>query len=123
VFEASSGLVLADAGYTPAGPALRGALRSISLPRVHTVIYTHHLIYHLVGTWAFFEAGEKSEIITTVELVDEVNRDITSRDPTSRRDKGIDYSVTPHHRLQIYRCRRASFVVVSNSQSAMIDLC
>jgi len=84
VFETSAGLVLVDAGYAPAGPALRDALRSISRQRVHTVIYTHHHIDHMLGTWALLEAGEKPEIIATAELIDEVNRDITSRELTSR---------------------------------------
>ncbi len=84
VFETSAGLVLVDAGYAPAGPALRDALRSISRQRVHTVIYTHHHIDHMLGTWALLEAGEKPEIVATAELVEEVNRDIASRELTSR---------------------------------------
>jgi len=84
VFETSAGLVLVDAGYAPAGPALRDALRKLSTQRVHTVIYTHHHIDHMLGTWALLEAGERPEIIATAELLDEVDRDLQSRELTSR---------------------------------------
>jgi len=84
VFETSAGLVLVDTGYAPAGPALRDALRSISRQRVHTVIYTHHHIDHMLGTWALLDAGETPEIITMGELIDAANRGTTSRELASR---------------------------------------
>lgn len=84
VFETTAGLVLVDSGYAPAGPALRDALRKLSRRRVHTIIYTHHHIDHMLGAWALLEAGERPQIISTAELIDEVERDIRSRELTSR---------------------------------------
>jgi glyoxylase-like metal-dependent hydrolase (beta-lactamase superfamily II) len=84
VFETRAGLVLVDAGYAPAGPALRDALRTISRKRVHTIIYTHHHVDHMLGAWALLEAGERPQIIATSALAEEVRRDIASRGLTSR---------------------------------------
>lgn len=84
VFETSEGLVLVDAGYAPAGPALRDTLRTLSRKRVHTIIYTHHHIDHMLGAWALLEAGERPQIIATSALADEVRRDIASRGFTAR---------------------------------------
>lgn len=84
VFETREGLVLIDAGYAPAGPALLAALRKLSSKPVHTVIYTHHHVDHMLGTWALLEAGERPQIIATNELLDEVDRDLRSRELTSR---------------------------------------
>lgn len=84
VFETSAGLVLVDAAYAPAGPALRDTLRRLSDKPVHTIIYTHHHIDHMLGSWALLEAGERPEIVATAELVDEVNRDLRSRELTAR---------------------------------------
>lgn len=84
VFETRDGLVLVDAGYAPAGPALRDALRRLSSQRVHTVIYTHHHIDHMLGAWALLEAGERPQIVATAELLDEVARDLRSRELTAR---------------------------------------
>jgi glyoxylase-like metal-dependent hydrolase (beta-lactamase superfamily II) len=84
VFETSAGLVLVDAGYAPAGHALLAALRKLSPQRVHTVIYTHHHIDHMLGTWALLEAGERPQIVATAELLEEVDRDLRSRELTAR---------------------------------------
>lgn len=84
VFETREGLVLVDAGYAPAGPALRDTLRTLSRKRVHTIIYTHHHIDHMLGAWALLEAGERPQIVATSALADEVQRDIASRAFTSR---------------------------------------
>ncbi|NBU24714.1 MAG: MBL fold metallo-hydrolase [Gammaproteobacteria bacterium] len=84
VFETTEGLVLVDSGHAPAGPALRDALRKLSPKRVHTIIYTHHHIDHMLGAWALLEAGERPQIVATAGLVDEVRRDIASRGLTSR---------------------------------------
>lgn len=84
VFETSAGLVLVDSGYAPAGPALLATLRRLSKKRVHTIIYTHHHIDHMLGTWALLEAGEKPEIIATSSLLDEIDTDIRSRGLTAR---------------------------------------
>lgn len=84
VFETREGLVLVDTAYAPAGPALLAAIRSISDKPVHTIIYTHHHIDHMLGAWALLEAGEKPQIIATDLLEDEVKRDIRSREFTSR---------------------------------------
>ena len=84
VFETTAGLVLVDAGHAPAGPALRDALRKLSTKRVHTIIYTHHHIDHMLGAWALLEAGERPQIVATKALVGEVERDIASRGLTSR---------------------------------------
>lgn len=84
VFETTDGLVLVDTGYAPAGPALRDALRKLSPRRVHTVIYTHHHVDHMLGVWALLEAGERPQIVSTAELVEEVERDLRSRELTSR---------------------------------------
>ena len=84
VFETREGLVLVDTAYAPAGPALLAAIRSISDKPVHTIIYTHHHIDHMLGAWALLEAGEKPQIIATALLEDEVKRDIRSREFTSR---------------------------------------
>ena len=76
VFETSEGLVLVDAGYAPAGPALLEALRKISNKPVHTIIITHHHADHGWGAWSLLEAGEKPRIITTKEYLDELALDI-----------------------------------------------
>jgi glyoxylase-like metal-dependent hydrolase (beta-lactamase superfamily II) len=49
----------------PAGPALRDTLRKLSTKRVHTIIYTHHHIDHMLGAWALLEAGERPQIVAT----------------------------------------------------------
>lgn len=84
VFETTAGLVLVDSGYAPAGPALRDTLRKLSSKKVHTIIYTHHHIDHMLGAWALLAAGERPQIIATAELLDEVERDVRSRELTSR---------------------------------------
>lgn len=67
VFETSEGLVLVDAGYAPAGPALLDALREISDQKVHSIIITHHHADHAYGAWAIIEAGDNPEVVTTSE--------------------------------------------------------
>ncbi len=84
VFETRDGLVLIDSAYAPAGPALLAALRSLSTKPVHTIVYTHHHIDHMLGAWALLEAGEQPQIIATAALAEEVGRDIRSREFTSR---------------------------------------
>ena len=84
VFETTEGLVLVDAGYAPAGPALRDALRKLSTKRVHTIVYTHHHMDHMLGAWALLEAGERPQIVATAALVEEVDRDLRSRGLTAR---------------------------------------
>lgn len=84
VFETREGLVLIDTAYAPAGPALLDAIRSISNKPVHTIIYTHHHIDHMLGAWALLEAGEQPQIVASAKLEDEVERDIRSREFTSR---------------------------------------
>ncbi|MFZ9059633.1 MAG: MBL fold metallo-hydrolase [Steroidobacteraceae bacterium] len=84
VFETRAGLVLVDSGYAPAGPALRDTLRQLSDKPVHTIIYTHHHIDHMLGAWALLEAGERPQIVATAELAEEVRRDIASRGLTAR---------------------------------------
>ncbi|MBM4214192.1 MAG: MBL fold metallo-hydrolase [Gammaproteobacteria bacterium] len=84
VFETSAGLVLIDSGYAPAGPALRDALRRLSRKRVHTIVYTHHHIDHMLGSWALLEAGERPRIVATRVLLDEVDADLRSRGFTAR---------------------------------------
>jgi alkyl sulfatase BDS1-like metallo-beta-lactamase superfamily hydrolase len=84
VFETREGLVLVDSAYAPAGPALLAALKSLSDKPVHTIIYTHHHLDHMLGAWSLLEAGQKPQIIASRALVDEVQRDIRSRELTSR---------------------------------------
>ena len=73
VFETRAGLVLVDAGYAPAGPALRDALRTISRKRVHTIIYTHHHIDHVAGN-AVFQGGRYAENIAAIRSSAEAAR-------------------------------------------------
>jgi hypothetical protein len=51
---------------------------------VHTIIYTHHHIDHMLGAWALLAAGERPQIIATTELLEEVGRDVRSRELTAR---------------------------------------
>lgn len=75
VFETTEGLVLVDAGYAPAGPALLETLRKLSNKRVNTIIITHHHADHGFGAWSLLEAGEKPRIITTKEYLAEMELD------------------------------------------------
>ena len=75
VFETSEGLVLVDAGYAPAGPALLETLRKISNKPVNTIIITHHHADHGFGAWSLLDAGEKPRIITTKEYLAEMELD------------------------------------------------
>ena len=100
VFETSAGLVLIDSGYAPAGPALRDALRKLSPKRVHTIVYTHHHIDHMLGAWALLEAGEHPEIISTAELPEEVDRDLRAAELTQRYNNQPP-DETPHTRAEL----------------------
>ncbi|MGA0735575.1 MAG: MBL fold metallo-hydrolase, partial [Steroidobacteraceae bacterium] len=84
VFETTEGLVLIDTAYAPAGPALLKALKTLSDKPVHTIIYTHHHIDHMLGAWALLEDGANPEIISSALLLDELQRDIKTRDFTAR---------------------------------------
>ena len=75
VFETREGLVLVDAGYAPAGPALLETLRKLSSKPVNTIIITHHHADHGFGAWSLLEAGEKPRIITTQEYLAEMDLD------------------------------------------------
>ena len=75
VFETKEGLVLVDAGYAPAGPALLERLRKISNKPVNTIIITHHHADHGFGAWSLLDAGEKPRIITTQEYLAEMELD------------------------------------------------
>jgi glyoxylase-like metal-dependent hydrolase (beta-lactamase superfamily II) len=100
VFETSAGLVLIDTGYAPAGPALRDALRKISAKRVHTIVYTHHHVDHMLGAWALLEAGERPQIVATAELADEVDRDLRSAELTARYNNQAPEEA-PHSRAEL----------------------
>lgn len=63
LFETSAGLVLVDAGYRAAGPALLDAVRKLSDKPLHTVIYTHGHVDHAYGLEPLLDAGERPEII------------------------------------------------------------
>ncbi|AQZ96474.1 MBL fold metallo-hydrolase [Halopseudomonas phragmitis] len=75
VFETSEGLVLVDAAYAPAGPALLDAVREISDKKVHSIIITHHHADHAYGAWSIIEAGDNPEIITTSDYMYEMYLD------------------------------------------------
>lgn len=76
VFETAEGLVLVDAGYAPAGPALLETIRKLSNKPIHTLIITHHHADHGFGAWALLEAGEKPRIIATDSYLKEMELDI-----------------------------------------------
>ncbi|MCL5041326.1 MAG: MBL fold metallo-hydrolase [Gammaproteobacteria bacterium] len=75
VFETSEGLVLVDAAYAPAGPALLDAIREISDKKVHSIIITHHHADHAYGAWSIIEAGDNPQIITTSDYMYEMYLD------------------------------------------------
>ncbi|MFF4772772.1 alkyl sulfatase dimerization domain-containing protein [Microtetraspora fusca] len=74
LFETDEGLLLVDCGCAGDGPALLGAIRSISDRPLHTVVYTHGHIDHAFGLWAFLEEGERPEIIAHENLVGHFRR-------------------------------------------------
>ena len=55
VFETDAGLLVCDTGMAPAGPALLGAIRSVSDAPIHTIVYSHGHVDHAYGTWALLE--------------------------------------------------------------------
>lgn len=75
VFETEEGLVVVDAGYAPAGPALLDALREISDKPVHTLIITHHHADHGYGAWKLLESGADPQIITVEGYLSEIDID------------------------------------------------
>lgn len=75
VFETDEGLVLVDAGYAPAGPALFDALQQISDKPVHTLIITHHHADHGYGAWKLLESGAEPQIITAESYLSEIDID------------------------------------------------
>ena len=91
-FDTDDGLVLIDAGFAPAGPALLRACESISDKPVHTVVLSHFHCDHAFGAWSLFEAGHNPEIVTTAAFVAELQADIDTagaqrslHEPASRR--------------------------------------
>lgn len=81
VFETDEGLVLVDAGYAPAGPALRDALKALSSKPVHTIVYTHFHADHAWGAWTLLDmgpGGARPRIVATEAFVDQLRQDLRS---------------------------------------------
>jgi glyoxylase-like metal-dependent hydrolase (beta-lactamase superfamily II) len=83
-FDTDDGLVLVDAGFGPAGPALLEACTSISSKPVHTIILSHFHCDHAFGAWALFEAGHRPEIVATTEFAQELQADLDTWGLNSR---------------------------------------
>ncbi|MBT5137978.1 MAG: MBL fold metallo-hydrolase [Acidimicrobiaceae bacterium] len=83
-FDTDDGLVLVDAGFAPAGPALLEACTSISSKPVHTIILSHFHCDHAFGAWALFKAGHRPEIVATTEFAQELQADLDTWGLNSR---------------------------------------
>lgn len=83
-FDTDDGLVLVDAAFAPAGPALLAAVGEISDEPVHTIVLTHFHCDHAFGAWALLEAGHTPEIVATHEYLAELQADLDTWGLNSR---------------------------------------
>ncbi|NNE74596.1 MAG: MBL fold metallo-hydrolase [Acidimicrobiales bacterium] len=82
VFETGEGLVVADTGMAPAGPAILQAIRTVSDAPIHTIIYTHAHVDHCMGTWALM--ADNPRVIAHHDAIRRFDRYVRLRGSISR---------------------------------------